>query len=483
MASSRHVSRRTFLKAAAGAAGLAATAGIARKVYVDRTGPHYDLARAERLLSSIQPASNPGQLPNIVILLTDDLGYGDLGSYGSAAVNTPHLDAMAAEGAHMTDFYAAAPICTPSRAALLTGRYAVRSLMPFPVAASRDPMRFLLDALGYYPYGITAIPHDEVLLPEILQRRGYRTALIGKWHLGDKEGDLPNDRGFDYFYGSFYANDDSFFDIRENQQVVIPIPVDQNPLTQKLTEKALAFINDSRDAPFFLYLAYFAPHNPEHASDAFRGKSQGGLYGDAVEEVDWSVGQVLSTLRQAGLDEKTLVVFSSDNGPWYEGSPGFTRGRKLLFFEGGLRVPLIARWPGVIPEGLLTHEMGVNFDLFTTCLGIAGVPLPQDRIIDGKDLLPVLQGQLSAHDAFYYYDVRRLVGVRRGDYKYLREHAVDNGAFRAPFIVQGPFLFDLTTDPNESYSLIPTHPDVAQSLAAMLDAWDAQMAVNLRGWL
>jgi arylsulfatase A len=221
---------------------------------------------------------------------------------------------------------------------------------------------------------------------------------------------------------------------------------------------------------------------PIHASENFRGKSAAGLYGDSVQELDWSVGQILNTLNQFGLDDKTLVIFSSDNGPWWQGNPGYARGRKLLCFEGGFRVPFIARWPGVIPTGVISSEMSMNFDLFTTCLKLAGVPIPQDRIIDGKDILSVLKGGASSpHDTLFYYDTRTLLAVRHQHWKYHRRYRTDNAAFWP--LKQGPFLFDLNTDPNESYSLIESQPERAAELSAMLTAFDADMEENLRGWI
>jgi arylsulfatase A len=264
--------------------------------------------------------------------------------------------------------------------------------------------------------------------------------------------------------------------------VEIPAPADENLLTHNFTQAALDFIRTNNDQPFFLYLAHAMPHYPAHASDDFRGQSEAGLYGDAVQELDWNVGQVLSTLEQLGLTEKTLVMFSSDNGPWMQGNPGYARGRKLLCFEGGFRVPMIARWPGVIPAGLISHEMSMNFDLFNTCLKLAGVDPPQDRIIEGRNILPVLKGEgASPHDTLYYYDTRALVAIRYQHWKYHRRYRMDNAAFWP--LPQGPFLFDLESDPNESYSLIESQPERAKEMADMLDNFEREMESNLRGWL
>jgi uncharacterized sulfatase len=418
-------------------------------------------------------------LPNIIIILVDDLGYGDL---ESPAVDTPNLGRMAAEGVRLTSFYATASVCSPSRAGLLTGRYPVRTLITTPLLSTYDAMNVVMDVLGRYSYNVRDIPPDEVLLPEVLSRRGYRTGLVGKWHLGGTPGYLPNDRGFDSFYGALWSNDDQPYAIYRDRQVMVPAPADQDVLTRDFTLAAQDFIRSNSDHPFFLYLAHAMPHVPIHASEEFRGRSEAGLYGDAVEELDWGVGQILDTLEQLGLADKTLVIFTSDNGPWWQGNPGLARGRKLLCFEGGFRVPFIARWPGILPPGTSSPKMSMNFDLFVTCLQLAGVPLPQDRIIDGKDILPVLKGDASSpHDTLLYYDTRTLVAVRYMHWKYHRRCRTDNAAFWP--LQQGPFLFDLDTDPNESYSLIESQPARAAELSALLDACEARTEANLRGWL
>ena len=484
-AKSDGLSRRDFLKSAAVLGGALAVGGLGYRQIHNTLGRNFQPERAKAYLDSIQPSPDPGSLPNIVIILVDDLGFGDL---ESPAIDTYNLKRLAAEGTQLTSFYATSSVCSPSRAGLLTGRYPVRTLITTPLLSTYDAMNIVMDVLGRYSYNVRGIPQDEVLLPEALSRRGYRTGLMGKWHLGGTPGYLPNDRGFDYFYGALWSNDDEPFAIYRDRQVVVPAPANQDVLTNELTLAAQGFIASNKDSPFFLYLAYHVPHVPIHASQAFRGKSQAGLYGDAVQEMDWGVGQVLDTLDGLGLTEKTLVIFSSDNGPWWQGNPGYARGRKLLWFEGGFRVPFIARWPGVIPAAGTSPEMSMNFDLFTTCLQLAGVSPPQDRIIDGKDILPLLKGEapssgkaLSPHDTLYFYDTRNLVGVRHQHWKYYRNYITDNASFWP--LHQGPFLFDLNTDPNESYSLVESQPKRAAQLAAMLEAFEAGIGANLRGWL
>ena len=472
-------SRRDFLKSAAIIGGAAVVGGLTCRHVHNLVGRDFEPARAKAYLDSIQSSPHPETLPNIIIILVDDLGYGDL---ESPAVDTPNLGRMAAEGVRLTSFYATASVCSPSRAGLLTGRYPVRTLITTPLLSTYDAMNVVMDVLGRYSYNVRGIPPDEVLLPEVLSRRGYRTGLVGKWHLGDTPGYLPNDRGFDSFYGALWSNDDQPYAIYRDREVVVPAPADQNVLTRDFTLAAQDFIRSNSDHPFFLYLAHAMPHVPIHASEEFRGRSEAGLYGDAVEELDWGVGQILDTLDQLGLADRTLVIFTSDNGPWWQGNPGYARGRKLLCFEGGFRVPFIARWPGILPPGTSSPKMSMNFDLFVTCLQLAGVPLPRDRIIDGKDILPVLKGEASSpHDTLFYYDTRTLVAVRYMHWKYHRRCRTDNAAFWP--LQQGPFLFDLDTDPNESYGLIESQPERAAELSAMLEAYEEGMEANLRGWL
>lgn len=463
-------------------AGAVVATGITARIYRNQSGRDYDPVRTERLLENIAPADDPTALPNIVLIVVDDLGYGDLGVYGGAVIQTPVIDRMAAEGVRMTNFYACAPVCTPSRAAMLTGRYPIRSHMVLPLYPQNHPMEYFLKAVGRYPFDVTGIPADEATLAEMLGQRGYRTGLVGKWHLGDRPGHLPNDNGFDEFYGALYSNDVARFAIWRNDELVMPAPVEQSNLTGDYTREALTFIRSNAGRPFFLYLSHTAVHEPLFAGPEFRRRSEGGLYGDSVEEIDWSTGQILEVLAELGLEDNTLVIFTSDNGPWWQGDPGPYRGRKNNIADGGLRVPLIARWPAQLPAGVTSDELSVNFDIFPTCLSLAGVDLPADRIIDGKNMLPMLQdGAPSPHDRFFYYDGHILVAVRDGRWKYQRRHMSDNGGY--PLFSQVPFLFDLEVDPAESYNLIESYPEVAHGFSEILDAWEAEMDANRRGWI
>src|SRR5262245_24789339 len=364
---------------------------------------------------SLGASARSSDLPNIVMLFADDLGYGDLGCFGHPTLMTPNLDRMAREGARLTSFYVAAPSCTPSRTALLTGRYPMRSGL----------YRVL------FPEDVTGIPESELTLAEGLKTRGYQTMAIGKWHLGHNEDKyLPTSNGFDHYYGLPYSNDmqppwvNTKVPLRlYRNKDVIEHPVDQATLTERYTDEAVKFIRNSKDGPFFLYLAYTMPHVPLFASEKFRGKSRRGLYGDVVETIDWSAGRILETLAQEGLDRNTIVAFSSDNGPWLikreeGGSAGLLREGKGTTYEGGMRVPFIARWPDRIPAGLVSAEVATAMDLYTTFLTLAGFRVPDDRVVDGKDIMPLLERKgTSPHDAFYYYQGPVLEAVRQGKWK------------------------------------------------------------------
>jgi arylsulfatase A-like enzyme len=389
---------------------------------------------------------------------------------------------MAAEGVRLTNFYSTAALCSPSRAGVLSGRYPIRTMVTGALYPSGSLMNPLLDVVGFYKLGVRGIPEDEVLLPEILKKRGYKTGIIGKWHLGDHPPHLPNQNGFDDFYGSYYSNDMGKYQIFRNDRLEIDHPVDQNRLTQLMTAESIKFIESNAHQPFFLYLAHPMPHEPIHASESFRNKSDAGLYGDCIEEIDWSVGEILRILKKNDLEEQTLLMFTSDNGPWWQGNPGMLRGRKMLPFEGGYRVPFIACWPNVIPMGQVIDGMSMNFDIFATCLDAAGVKPPNDRIIDGKTLLSFLRGEInSIHETLYFYKGKHLIGIRQENWKYLRRHTTDNGGYSP--LSQGPFLFNLETDPNESYSLIESEPIIAKELSSKLDRHEQEIKDNIRGWV
>jgi arylsulfatase A-like enzyme len=428
--------------------------------------------------------------PNIVIILADDLGYGDLGCYGHPTIRTPNLDRMAAEGMRFTDFYSAAEVCTPSRAALLTGRYPIRSGM------CHDRWRVLrAQSTGH-------LPESEITIAEQLKSQGYATALIGKWHLGvwsNNPAGHPSRHGFDYNFGLPHSNDmnpapgnppGAPGKLEQDPawwraplyrgQELIEQPADQTTLTRRYTEEAQRFIREHQSAPFFLYLAHTFPHVPLFASDKFRGKSSRGLYGDAVEEVDWSVGQVLATLREAGLDKNTLVFFTSDNGPWLiqglaGGSAGLLRDGKGSTWEGGMREPAIAWWPGRVPAGTVCRDVACTMDLFVTGSTLAGAPIPTDREIDGVNILPLLTGAGTVQrDAYMFYRGTRLFAVRLGRWK---AHYFTQTGYGTPEpdAHTPPLLFDVQADPGENKNVAAQHPDVLAQIAAAVEKHRANL--------
>ena len=410
------------------------------------------VARTSPAAAAAPAPRDPPRPPNVVIIYADDLGYGDLGCYGHPSIRTPHLDRMAAEGMRFTDFYSAAEVCTPSRAALLTGRYPVRSGM------AHDEFRVLRAiSTGH-------LPADEVTLAELLKTRGYHTAMIGKWHLGEWQNDPaghPDRHGFDETFGLPHSNDMNAMPqrpkaagMRADQQPgwwnaplfrnreLIEQPADQTTLTRRYTEEAVRFIHEHRAEPFFLYLPHTFPHTPLFASADFRGQSRRGLYGDVVEELDWSVGQVLAALRDG----------------------------KGSTWEGGMRVPGIAWWPGRIAAGTVQREMASTLDLFPTVAALAGAALPADRPIDGLDIRPLLFGTGPVHrEAFFYYRGTRLFAARRGDFK---AHFRTQDAYGAPRHVDHdpPLLYHLGIDPGESHDVAGEHSDVIRDIAAAVAA-------------
>jgi len=446
----RKLPRRDFIvKSAGGAAAAAVGAGA-----------------LPGALSRVFAAGSPSRPPNIIIILTDDQGRGDLGCYGAEAIKTPNIDGMAAEGVKMTDFFTSAPVCSPSRAGLLTGRYPPRTKINAVLFPSDTPMGMAWRAFMNLPLGL---PPDEITVAEALKRKNYATCCIGKWHLGDRPRFRPHRRGFDYFYGVLYSNDMDPFEVYRNDEVVYEHPADQARLTGDYTKEAVNFIERSRHGPFFLYLAHTFPHIPLHASDRFRGKSRAGLYGDAIEEIDWSTGEILGALKRHGIEDDTYVFFTSDNGPWYQGSAAGSRGRKGETLDGGMRVPFIAKGPG-IPEGRVIGEPAMNIDLFTTSLAIAGVPIPDDRVIDGRNLLPLLRGKSleTPHEALFFYRRGELQAVRVGKWKYYRERRL----WMYPPGKKGPWLINTEEDPYESYDAALHYPQKAMELKKLMDEWE-----------
>ena len=425
-------------------------------------------------------------LPNIIVILTDDQGWGDAGCFGSTLIKTPNLDQMAREGIRLTNFYSSAPVCSPSRAGLLTGRYPPRTKVTQVLRPSRftfDPLQETANVLQNITFALEpgtalALPKKEIIIPQALKEAGYTSCCIGKWHLGDIKGTRPHERGFDHYFGLLYSNDMAPLELWRNSKIVEPHPVNQDWLTQKYTQEALWFIRENKNQPFFLYLAHTFPHIPLHASPKFRGRSKAGLYGDCIEEIDWSCGEILNALDRYGILKNTLIMFTSDNGPWWQGNPGYLRGRKHETFEGGMRVPFIAFWPERIPPGQVSDEMAMNIDIFTTALSSAGVKIPKDRAIDGKDLLPLFEGKekKSPHEALFFYQGKELQAVRVGKWKYHRKHYL---LYYPIGFKKGPYLFDLEKDPNESYNVIDLYPNVARELELLMKEWEKKFRVSV----
>jgi len=463
------------------------------------------------VMPGVVSAEEKKPTPNIVFILTDDQGYGDVGCYGAKKIKTPNLDGMAADGMRFTSFYVTEAVCSASRASILTGCYATRVS--------------LQGALNHTSN--IGISDKEQTLAEILKARGYRTALFGKWHLGHHAQFHPQKHGFDEFVGTMFPNDCSNqfhpiirtfppFTVYEGEKVIAEDP-DQSTFTPMLTRRAVEFIDKNKEKPFFLYLAHIMPHVPVHASAKFKGKSQTGIYGDAVEELDWSIGEVLAALKKHGLEKNTLVIFTSDNGPFlsygsHAGSAGPYRGGKLTAFEGGVRMPCIMRWPGTIPAGKTCEEIVSTIDLLPTLTKLCGGEMPK-LPIDGKDIQPLMvgkEGAKSPHEAFYYYNGTELHAVRAGQWKLhfphpylevagepgkdakpsnfekltpasIKDSSMVGIATRHGYKVErcGLELYDLTNDPGESKNVAEKNPEVVKRLQRLADEMRKELGDSL----
>ncbi|CAG5018801.1 N-acetylgalactosamine-6-O-sulfatase [Dyadobacter sp. CECT 9275] len=423
-------------------------------------------------------AQVPDTKPNIVVIFCDDLGYGDLGAFGHPTIMTPNLDRMSAEGQRWTNFYVAAPVCTPSRAGLLTGRLPVRSGM-----ASEKNRVLFPDSKG-------GLPQSEITLARQLKKAGYATACVGKWHLGHLPDYTPNAHGFDEYFGIPYSNDMDFVTNVDRKEAFanskieyfnVPLkrntttieqPADQHTITRRYTEEVVKFIKAKRDKPFFLYLAHSMPHVPLFRSKEFENKSLRGLYGDVIEELDWSVGQVLQTLRETGMSKNTLVVFTSDNGPWLTfgtqgGSGGILKGGKGGTFEGGMREPTIFWWPGKLKPGV-RPEIATTLDLFPTFTKLAGAKMPSDRVYDGFDISPVIFGTgINPRSEVVYYRDTQVFAIRVGAYK---AHFITQDEYGSNdrTIHNPPLLYNLNEDPSEKYNIARDHPEIIAQLKTAL---------------
>ena len=397
--------------------------------------------------------------PNIVLIYCDDLGYGDLGVYGSK-IRTPNIDRLAQEGVRFTQFYSANPVCSPSRAALLTGRYPTRVGVP----------------RVFFPQNKNGLNLSEVTIANMLKDNGYRTSCIGKWHLGSQPEYLPTNRGFDEYFGIPYSNDMTPRVLLDNTTIVEQTATLET-LTLRYTERAIQFIERKPNQPFFLYLPHTYPHIPLGASPRFKGKSPLGLYGDVVEELDWSTGEIMNSLRRNGLDNNTLVMFSSDNGPWYEGSPGALRGRKGSTYEGGVREPFLARFPGRIPKGLVTKGVGGTIDILPTLANLTGARLPRAPL-DGLDIWPLMTGKKAnagRPEPLLYFDDWNLQCARWGKWKLHFSRYNTFGYSPAPLggrvnlTLPNPELYDLENDPQESYDAAPGNLEIVKDIQSRVE--------------
>lgn len=435
--------------------------------------------------------------PNFIVIFADDLGYGDLGVFGHPTIKTPALDRMAFEGQKWTNFYVAAPVCTPSRAGLLTGRLPIRSGM------CSDNRRVL------FPNSNGGLPQSEITIARALKGIGYHTAAIGKWHLGHKSPYLPTDHGFDSYFGIPYSNDMDMIQVEDyfadqfkfaeqeyyqaynvplmRDEEIVERPADQRTITKRYTEEAVSRIKEFSGEPFFIYLAHSFPHIPLFRSGDFKGRSLAGIYGDVIEEIDWSVAQIIKTLKEEGLDENTLVVFTSDNGPWHVfkthgGSSGLLRGAKGGTFDGGMREPTIFWWPENLKPGVVM-EIGATMDLLPTFCKLSDTPLPLDRIYDGYDISPLLLGTgKGERDLVFYYRGEQVYAVRKGDYKAHFITQLEYGSRTAhpitdtemdikgtPTVLDQPLLYNLSLDPAEKYNIADEHPEVIAEIRAALE--------------
>jgi arylsulfatase len=471
--------------------------------FLARLAPRVSVAAASlaALAASFLPAAtSPQSRPNVIIIFADDMGYADVGCFGAEGIATPHLDRMAAEGRRFTNFHVPQPVCSASRAALLTGCY-----------PNRIGIHMALAPGSKHGLGL-----DETTLPELLKQQSYATGMVGKWHLGSRKPLLPTYHGFDEFFGLPYSNDMWPHNPEAKPGVYPPLPLlegetpvktglapeDQDQLTTWYTERAVKFIEQNRARPFFLYFAHSMPHVPLHVSSKFRGKSARGLYGDVIQEMDWSVGEVLAALKRNGIDDRTLVIFTSDNGPWlrfgnHGGSAKPLREGKGTNWEGGTRVPCIMRWPGTLPAGTTTNVMAMTIDLLPTFARLTGAPLPT-HAIDGLDVWPLLVGQPGAtnpHEAYvYYFENNELQAVTDGEgrWKLQFPHVVrslgDRPGGRDGLPVNYDMvrlkqteLFDLANDLGEKHNVIAQHPEVVRRLSAFAARMRHELGDGLAG--
>lgn len=449
------------------------------------------LAAKEDYLKSVAYQSRAGdeanqtKRPNVIFILYDDMGYGDLGFTGNTAIKTPAIDKLSSDGVVLSNFYSPSPICSPSRAGFLTGRYAPRAGLPnviFPSGSNKS----LINILNSEP---TRLPAEEITIADMLLAAGYSTGMIGKWHMGDTEPSLPQNFGFEQYFGALYSNDMEPFALYRDQKVAVEAPVDQTKLDALYTQEAVDFISrhGGQKKPFFLYFAHNFPHIPLYVPKDRTGRSDAGLYGDVVESLDSGVAAIVDALRQQGELENTIVILSSDNGPWYEGSAGYSRGRKGQTWDGGMHVPFIIHWPAGLEGNRQIEGISMGVDLLPTLADILDIKLPKDRIIDGRSIRSMLEtGGETPHEELYYFANEKLMAVRDGGFKYLDARAhiyqANDSSIGLP-VKQGPWLINMELDQDESYNVAMRHPDRVKSMHRKLLAKRQEMTDNPRGWI
>jgi arylsulfatase A len=468
----------------------------------------------QKYISSIEKLDEKqkANAPNIIFILMDDLGWGDLSCFGSKAISTPNIDKMAKDGVVMENCYSSSPICSPSRFGFLTGRYPCRGFIEsvfFPTVefdekyyASREyemaeeinedgnlnPILLdILSKIGNRNKNVFGIMPDEITISEILNARGYKTGMFGKWHLGDESPYLPNDNGFDYFYGAHYSNDMYPYHFWRNKDIAVEAPFNLDNITELLNTEFHSFIKDNKDEPFFAYYASPWPHHPLHSGEKFKGTSKAGVYGDCIEEFDAGIGDLFELLENEGILDNTMIVFTSDNGPWHQGSPGLHRGRKGNSFDGGQVVPTICYWKNKFSKSTVKSQ-AMNIDFMPTFCELTGVKLPKDRIIDGRSILPLLLGKTteSPHEHLIYIDSgaseNQGFGVRSCDnFKYYKATNSENATYKMMKIHS--FLFDLNNDVDESYDVKSLYPLKYAELKVHLDEFNRSIIKNPRGWI
>jgi len=428
------------------------------------------------------------QSPNVIVIFMDDMGFGDLSAFGHPTIQTPNIDRIARKGQKWTNFYAASSVCSPSRGALLTGRYPVR----LGLGGEKERV--------FFPESIGGLPSSEITIAEMLKAQGYITGMIGKWHLGHLPEFLPTSQGFDSYYGIPYSNDmDAVKWSVENllsepdytmwnvplmeNETIIERPTNQFTITKRYTEKAIDFISQNKEKPFFLYFAHSMVHTPLFTSEDFQNTSSRGLFGDVMAEVDWSVGQVISTLEKFNIDKNTLVIFTSDNGPWLMmrengGSAGLLKDGKGTTWEGGMRVPGIFYMPGTIPSGTI-EDLGATLDILPTVAAFTGSKLPQNVVLDGFDLSNVLkEKKASSRDHFIYYRKQDIYAVRKGEFKahYITETCYTENDQRT--VLETPLLFNVNADPSEKYNCINKFPEVLNDINLLADRYKESVVIK-----